>query len=375
MLRQKSRAIGAALAAAAVTALVLSLTMGAATSSAAKAPGDFFGVASQTSLGSADFTRMGEGKVGSLRLIVNWAEIDPSAAADDSNWSSVDPLVLEAARNGVDVLPFLVGTPTWVAKDLDNQKCKGTKCVIYAPKTTAGLDAWKTFVEEFVARYGQNGTFWTAHPEVPKNPIDEVQVWNEMNSETFFQPKPSPKAYAKLLASTADAIRATDPSTEIILGGMAELSGSHKAIVGSKFLTDLYKVNGAKDDFDAVAPHPYGATLGKVSSQVETYRKIMKKSGDSGADMYVTEVGAGSAKGGSSLNRGKDGQADLLKDTYKYFIKKRNSFNVQEVDWFSWQDSKVSICDWCKTSGLLTKSGKAKPSYKAFTKLTGGSTG
>jgi hypothetical protein len=370
MLRQKSRATCAAL-----VAVALSLTMGAATSSAAKAPASFYGVASQTNLGAADFTRMGQGNVGALRIIVNWSAIDPTAATDDSNWSSVDPLVFEAANNGVEILPFLYGTPTWVAKDLDNQKCKGSKCVIYAPKTTAGLAAWGTFVGEFVDRYGENGTFWTQHPEVPKTPIDAIQVWNEQNSESFFQPKPSPKAYAKLLSSAADAIRSRDPNTEIILGGMPELSGSHKAIIGSKFLGDLYKVSGAKDDFDAVAPHPYGGTLGKVSSQVELYRKVMKQNGASNDDMYITEVGAGSATGGSSLNRGKDGQANLLTDIYKYFAKKRNSFNVQQVDWFSWQDSTVSICDWCKTSGLLTKSGKAKPSYKAFTKLTGGSTG
>jgi hypothetical protein len=349
--------------------------MGAATGSAASAPASFFGVASQTPLDSNDFVRMGTGKVGSLRVIVNWASIDPTAAAGDNNWFTVDPLVYDAATNGVDILPFLYGTPTWVAKDLDNQKCKGAKCVIYAPKSAAAIEAWKTFVAEFVDRYGQNGTFWTDHPEVPKNPIDEFQILNEQNSESFFAPKPNPKLYAKLLSAAADAIRSRDPSAEIILGGMAELAGSHKAIVGSKYLADLYKVNGAKDDFDAVATHPYGATVGKVSSQVEKYRKVMKQAGDSGGDMYVTEVGAGSATGGSSLNRGKEGQADLLTDIYKYFSKKADSFNIQEVDWFSWQDATVSICDWCKTSGLLTKSGKAKPSYKAFTKLTGGNTG
>src|SRR5688500_507132 len=111
-----------------------------------------------------------------------------------------------------------------------------------------------------------------------------------------------------------------------------------------------------------------------MTSQVEKYRKVMKRSGDAGADLYATEVGAGSANGGSSLNRGKQGQAKLLKDIYKYFEKKQKSFNVQVVHWFSWQDATVSICDWCKTSGLLTKTGKAKPSYKAFTRLTGGST-
>ena len=366
MLRQKARAISVA-----VVAIMLSLTMGAATSSA-KAPPSFFGVAAQTPLDTTDFARMGKGNVGSLRIIVNWATIDPTSAVGDNNWFSVDPIVYDAAANGVDILPFLYGTPTWVAKDLDNQKCKGTKCVIYAPKSAAAIEAWETFVGEFVDRYGPNGTFWTDHPEVLKNPITEYQILNEQNSESFFAPKPSPKLYAKLLSAAADAIRSRDATAEIILGGMAELSGSHKAIIGSKYLADFYKVSGVEDDFDAVATHPYGATVGKVSSQVEKYRKVMKQAGDSGADMYVTEVGAGSATGGSSLNRGKQGQADLLTDIYKYFIKKANSFNIQEVDWFSWQDATVSICDWCKTSGLLTKADKAKPSYKAFTKLTGG---
>ena len=153
-----------------------------------------------------------------------------------------------------------------------------------------------------------------------------------------------------------------------------ELAGSHKAILGSEYLAKLYKVKGVKDTFDAVAPHPYGATLGKVTSQIDLYRQAMKKAHDSGASMYVTEVGAGSKKGGSSLNRGKKGQATLLRDIYKYFAKQRNKLHVEAVDWFSWQDSPTSICSWCSSSGLLTTSGQAKPSYKEFTKLTGGST-
>ena len=40
-------------------------------------------------------------------------------------------------------------------------------------------------------------------------------------------------------------------------------------------------MSGAKDDFDGIAPHPYGAIVGKVPSQVEKYRKVMKQAGDS----------------------------------------------------------------------------------------------
>ena len=103
-----------------------------------------------------------------------------------------------------------------------------------------------------------------------------------MNSETFFAPKPSAKHYAKLLAAADDAIQSRDPSAEIVLGGMPELAGSHKAIPGSEYLADLYKVKGVKDDFDGVAPHPYGGDARQGHrARSRSYRKVMKQAGDS----------------------------------------------------------------------------------------------
>jgi hypothetical protein len=368
MLRQKAHTVLAVVA----LAILATLTAGVGTS-AAKAPASFYGVVPQTSLDSSDFERMGQGKVGTLRTAITWAVIDQSSATDDNDWSSVDPIVLEAARNGIDVQPFIFGTPTWVAKGLDGFNCTKSKCGLFAPKSKAALDAFKAFVGEAVDRYGPDGEFWTLHPDVTKTPIRVWQILNEQNSESFYQPKPSPKGYAKVLAAANEAIDARDPAADVVLGGMPELAGSHKAIPGSEYLEQLYGVSGVDNSFDAVAPHPYGATIGKVSSQIELYRKVMKRAGDSGAAMYVTEVGAGSASGGSSLNRGTRGQATLLTQIYKYFAKQRTKFNVEAVDWFSWMDSKSSICSWCSSSGLLTTKAKAKPSYKAFTKLTGGS--
>jgi polysaccharide biosynthesis protein PslG len=352
----------------------LGATSVAANASAATAPATFYGVVPQTGLDGTDFERMGKGKVGTLRIVITWAAIDTTSAADDSDWSTIDPLVFEAAENGVEILPFIYGTPKWVAKGLDHSKCKGAKCGIYAPKSKAGLAAWKTFVGEVVARYGPGGEFWALHPEVPEKPIHAYQLWNEQNSESFYAPEPDPKAYTKLLAAGAEAIRAGDPAAQVVLGGMAELAGSHKAIRGSEYLAELYKVGGASKSFDGVAPHPYGATVGKVSSQIDLYRSVMKHAHDSGASMWVTEIGAGSANGGNSLNRGPAGQASLLTQIYKYFLKQRTKLHVETVDWFSWQDSSQSICSWCASSGLLTKTGTTKPSWKALVKLTGGVT-
>lgn len=353
----------------AVTALA---TLALGPGAGAATPNSFFGVVPQTSLSSKDFERMGAGKVGTVRTLLSWATIDTSSAPDDNEWSGFDPIVLDAARNGIELQPFISGTPTWVARDLDGVGCPASKCALYAPRSAAALAVFRSFVGQAVDRYGPGGEFWAEHPGVPKRPIRVWQIFNEQNSKSFFLPKPSPKRYAKVVAAADDAISARDRSADVVLGGMAELAGSSKAIRGSEYLRRLYDVRGARKSFDAVAVHPYGATIAKVSSQAELYRKVIKRAGDPGASIYVTEVGAGSAGGGNPLNRGKAGQASLLGEIYKYFVKQRNKLNVRAVDWFSWQDSRTSICDWCKSSGLLKAGGQAKPSYKRFTKFTGG---
>lgn len=360
--------------AAAAAGLALATAAAAAPGAGGAVPRDFWGVAPQTTIFDEDFTRMGEGNVGVIRIGVFWSVIDPSAAEGDNDWSYVDPLVRGAAQNGIEVLPFIYGTPEWAAESLDGNKCKPAVCATLAPSSKKALAAWKTFVGEFLDRYGEDGTFWQEEAGItPKRPIDVIQAWNEQNSKKFFAPKASPRGYAKLLDATADAVAERDPSVEIVLGGMAELPGAKDAVTGSEYLEDFYDVKGVKDDFDAVAIHPYGRTLRKTSVQVEAFRDVIKKGGDPNAGMWVTELGAGSANGGNPLNLGPDGQAKLLTNTFKYFLKVRNKFNIENVTWFSWVDSKISICDWCKTSGLFKKGLKEKPAWRAFIKFTGGS--
>ena len=361
--------------AAAAAVATLCALIGATSASAASAPRSFFGVVPQTPLDAPTLKRMGDANVGTLRIIITWPAVDPTAAAGDTDWSTVDPVVLEAARNNVEILPFLFGTPSWAARDLDNRSCQPAKCVLYAPKSKAALQAWSNFVTEAVQRYGPGGEFWAQHPQVPADPIDTWQIWNEQNSKSFFAPKPKPKAYAKLLKASQKAIHSRDRSADVILGGMAELAGSKKAIAGSEYLAQLYDVKGASKTFDGVAPHPYGKSINKVSGQIDLYRDVIKEAHDKNVGMWVTEIGAGSAKGGNPLNVGDKGQAKLLKKIYKYFLKQRNKLHVEQVDWYSWQDATPSICSWCGSSGLLEASGSPKPSFGAFTKFTGGSAG
>jgi hypothetical protein len=138
-------------------------------------------------------------------------------------------------------------------------------------------------------------------------------------------------------------------------------------------LLDEYRRKGAKKHFDGVAPHPYAAKLKGVQQQVNEFRKAMKRGGDAGADLWVTEIGLGSARGGNPLNRGSKGQAKGLKQTFRYFTKRAGRLNVRAVTWFSWMDAQTRICAWCATSGLFTQQLVPKRSWDAFTRFTGGS--
>ena len=164
--------------------------------------------------------------------------VDPGPDPADYQWGSFDALVADAARNRIEVLPFLFGTPSWVARDLDGPSCGD--CTLYAPRGDAALAAWSQFVGDTVDRYGPDGQFWVEHPSCRRRRSPRWQIWNEQNSKSFYRPRPTVKGYAKLLDGAATAIRARDPAADVVLGGMAELAGSRKAVPGPEFLHELY---------------------------------------------------------------------------------------------------------------------------------------
>jgi len=358
-----------------VGAIAVLLALIAAGSASAAAPRSFFGVMPQGPLDAEDFDAMGDARVGTLRFEIHWAGIDPTSAPGDYDWSSPDAIVEQAARNGVSMLPFVTSVPAW-ALALDGRNCDPGDCPPYAPKGKQALAAWRTFLADAVERYGPQGEFWAENPTVPERPIRDWQIWNEQNSPSFYKPKPNVKAYAKLLDVSEEAISAEDRGAKIILGGMfgTPLGGQKPAIAAWDFLARLYKQRGAKKDFDGVAPHPYASKLSKVLAQIDLIREEMKRAGDRGGELWITELGWASGGPPNPLNRGLAGQADRLTEAYRYFLRKRRKLNVENVTWYSWRDNSsttAGLCEWCPKSGLLNEDHSAKPSFDAFRKLTG----
>ena len=83
---------------------------------------------------------------------VPWAAIQPTAKGG-YNWAALDEIVALAARHGLRVLPFLYGTPRWIAR-------KPTTLPIDSAKART---AWTAFLTRPSRRYGPGGEFWTEH--------------------------------------------------------------------------------------------------------------------------------------------------------------------------------------------------------------------
>jgi Glycosyl hydrolase catalytic core len=326
-----------------------------------------YGVVPQTDLEERDFRLMHRGGIDAVRVWFPWSAIDPVAPAGDYAFESTDAIVAAAARHRVRVFPFLFATPSWVARELDGRGCGD--CGVYAPSSPAALSAWTEFVRAAVDRYGRGGDFWPEHPELRPRPIRAWQVWNEPNSRVFFAPQSSPRGYARLLRATSQGVSSEDASAKVVLGGMAQLAGSRKAMTGTVFLRRLYRIKGIERQFDGIAVHPYGAKAAAAIDQIERFRAEARRARDPRASLWVTEVGWSSAHGGHPLEVGPRGQAQRLRSTFGYLRRNRGRLNVGGAFWYSWIDTRAPVCAWCKRSGLLRRGLRPKPAWRSFMRI------
>jgi hypothetical protein len=292
----------------------------------------------------------------------------------DVDFSSIDPVVLNAAANGIRVVPTIYGTPTWVAEGLDGYKCD-PGCGPYAPTSKEALAAWGDFVTKLVGRYGPEGALWESHPESKPRPVRSWQIWNEQNSPTFYQPEVDPESYANLLEVASSAIRERDPEAKVILGGMfgTPFKGKPPALSAPDFLRQLYEDGDTRDAFDSVAAHPYAAREDRIELQVELLHDEIVRAGDD-AGLWITEVGASSDEGNNPLERGLEGQAQQLRNAFEFFLEQRRALDIEGVTWYSWRDtSDPNQCAWCPGSGLFEEETlEPKPAWDEFVSFTGG---
>jgi hypothetical protein len=359
------------LAGAAVAVLGIGTIVPPAASAQSAGGSDFVvGVIPQQELGRGDMQLMRSGSVESFRLFINWSEVERVPGIYD--WSASDAAIAAGAAEGITVLPFLYGTPTWAAA-LDGRQCSGGDCVPFAPRSDVTRAAFGLFASAAVARYGPEGTFWTTNPDLPRTPIGSWQIWLEQNSPTYFAPQPDVRSYAELLEVAAEAIRGADPAAEVMLGGMWGADSVKDAVVpAARYLKRLYRRPGVKANFDSFALHPYARKLSGVFEQIKAARAAAKRARDRNAGLWVTELGwASSGPKKENLVYGPRKQAKLLKQAFASLHRKRRAWRVRGVYWYAWRDTPRAdaICVWCPGAGLFALDGTPKPAWNSLTTL------
>jgi hypothetical protein len=344
-----------------IPALVLALLALAPAAASAYLPPGFIGISPQNPSNAKDFRLMHEAGIRSVRLPLYWSGVQsqpPLVAKPD--WSGFDKEVELAAEEGIRVMPFVWGSPDWVAAER----------IVVPVGSSFQRWAWTSFLREAVRRYGPDGEFWEEHTKLEYLPIRAWEIWNEENIVTF-SARPDPSRYARLLRIAGRSIHRADGGAKVILGGLFGRPLQVPPNVPSgTFLNGVYRARHVKPFFDGVALHPYVADASAMRPQIANLRRVMSLHHDAATPIYVTELGWGSDSFQTRWERGLLGQAREL-DQALSMLTAHRSWRVAGAWWFSWADA-GRLCQFCDSAGLLTGNREAKPSWYRFTSWTGG---
>jgi hypothetical protein len=342
--------------------LALALSLLAPAAAQAYLPPGFVGVSPQSAANSADFELMRKAGVSSVRLPLYWTVVQPQPpSVSAADWSGFDREVKLAAEADIRIMPFVWGSPEWVAAQVGD-----------LPVRSAWQRwGWSRLLREAAGRYGPDGSFWEENPDLPFLPIRRWEIWNEENIVTFAD-RPDPVAFATLIRISGRILHRADPGAKVIIGGFFGRPLQVPPNVASgDFLSRLYRARNVKRYFDGVGLHPYVARAEAMGAQIANLRRIMRLHNDASTPIYVTELGWGSDSGPTRWERGLHGQARQLSRALSMLSTQRLNWRIGGVWWFTWTDEGGS-CQFCRSAGLLTEKRKAKPAWYRFNLWTGG---
>jgi hypothetical protein len=149
--------------------------------------------------------------------------------------------------------------------------------------------------------------------------VRTYEIWNEPNIQQFWQPAPNPGFYSAMLKDAYASIKAVQPDSTVISGGLAPSDTSDGDYSPIDFLTAMYG-DGVKGSFDALGYHAYSfpaladtyepwSGWSQMNETSPSIRSVMTAHGDGAKQIWITEVGAPSS-GRQSV--GRVGQAEEI---------------------------------------------------------------
>jgi hypothetical protein len=329
---------------------------------------------------NSEFSQMVRTGVETVRIAVTWnaaqpypndAAVPPGQASRfqdvggvPTDWSTSDRLYQAAAAHGLSVLPTIVQAPPWAR--LDPKKD-------WSPP--ADPAAFGRFAGDVAARYGPNGSFWQAHPELRALPSNSWQIWNEpiggqpgLPSE-FWQDSAPPEArYIAMLRASRAAIRAVDPQGKVIFASLFGYTWLD--------LQDFYD-HGARGLFDGVAVNMFTHRASNIVLALTYTRHVMDRNGGRALPLTLTEFSWPTAKGlGLGYNATPAQSAANLTSAIRQLVAARQKLNLTGFFYYTWlstdagrPDKRVDLFDFAgiRYVNLSTMQIRARPSQAAFT--------
>jgi hypothetical protein len=309
-----------------LTAALATLALAPVTSVEARnVPRGFYGVSYDGDLRSASpdkqsqaWRRMAANGVESARSVFSW-QVAQSARDEPFDFASFDQLVENAATRGVGLLPIVGDTPWWARNSGE-----------WWPRDTADL---ASYMKALVARYGPDGTFWTEHPDLPRQPLRHWQIYNEPGLSRHYGP---------LLKAAHRAVEQSDPGAKIVLAGLTGLAGRAPWDV----LRWQYRHGDIKRWFDIAALHLYTGEAENLDDGLRLFRRVMKRHEDGDKPVWMTEFGITASKGRTTAPRHQrtlrttdTGMASFLEKAYRLLARKDRRLNLQRAYWYTWASS------------------------------------
>jgi hypothetical protein len=277
------------------------------------------------------------------------------------DWSEYDELVASAARQDTSLLMVIASCPAWACPDLSG------------PPRGQALAAHHAFVRAAVSRYGTNGSFWGANPDLPYRPVTDWQVWNEVNATEFWKPGPDAAGYAEFLRAESAVIRSADPKATVVLSGLTDY-GQVKA---ADFLEQLYAQPGFSSTFDVLALHAYAHDAPAVGRLLDRFHAVSVRHGDGDRRLWVTEIGWATTGPGAPITVTPQDQAERMRSSFDMLIGCSERWALDRAYWFAYRDlappaGQPDVPGY--HTGLLDVQGRAKPAWAALGEFAEGAT-
>ncbi|MGA9351805.1 MAG: O-antigen ligase family protein [Anaerolineae bacterium] len=181
-----------------------------------------------------------------VRQTFPWADIEAQAGQYD--WAAWDRIVTVVREHNLNLIAVLDTSPGWAQPSPE---------AAYRYSPPQEIADFGRFAQAFARRYREE--------------IDYYQIWDEPNlSSHWGNAYVDPADYAHLLREGYIQVRSADPSSFVLMAGLAPNSeGGPLNLNEVAFLRGLYAA-GADDYFDIVAVKPYGFDTGPDDRQVNS---------------------------------------------------------------------------------------------------------